>query len=267
MSRPGYVYFIGRSNEYGDWVKVGVAARIGRVYDHRGWDMLERTFESDQVIADAYGLELSILSKFPDSNSSSTKCSICGAPKPPIGRSGIDGTTEIRHLKCYPGIYETFVKEWKQALRLSRKDAWLVDFDPLTLRPGGFEPVGDPWRQPPRMDSNEYQANTCNVLCVRGVPAEEVITFLDQEWEKGTPDLRKALWNKYGEHVCKRDGTPSPNAKGSGGPDVVLNLTGMTKFRNVQILLLSVRKPGTLYAYARPGTLGSNPNDQSIYRK
>jgi hypothetical protein len=43
------------------------------------------------------------------------------------------------------------------------------------------------------MDPSEYQANTCNVLCVRGVPASEVVALLDREWEQGTVHLRASV--------------------------------------------------------------------------
>ena len=254
MSSPGYAYIVGRTTADGEWVKVGIAARIGRVLDHRGWNMLVRTFEAESVLADPRELEQRVLSRFPEFSSNRAICGSCGVAKPPIGRTGSDGLTEIRHATCYPGIREFFEQEWNSAKRLPRDSAWRVDFNPLSLRPAGMKVAGHPWRQPPRMDASDYQSNTCNVLCIRGVPSEEVLSFLDRKWEEGTPDLRAALWAKYGKRVCKRDGTPTPRAKGSGASgrreDVESKLTDMAVLLDVSIVLVSVRKPGMLYAYA-----------------
>jgi hypothetical protein len=258
MKRPGYVYIVGRETKDGAWAKVGVAARIGRVLDHesRDWSMLERTFETDGFLADPHGLEQAVLGRFSDAGSSSGECGVCHAPKPPVGRNGRDGLTEVRHLACYPGLPAFFAEQRKTAERLERDATWLVDFGPRTLSPGGFLYVGE-WRQPPRMDSNEYQGNTCNVLCVRGVSGAVVLEFLDREWEAGTVDLRKTLWKEFGGHVCKTDGTTTPNAKGSGASgeraDVERKLAAMAAFPDVEIVLASVRKPGVLYAYLKPG--------------
>ncbi|MEO5826698.1 MAG: hypothetical protein ABIR59_12480 [Gemmatimonadales bacterium] len=255
MGSPGYVYLINRANEHGDWFKVGVAARIGRVNDHRGWDMAVRTFESDHVLADAGTLEKSILDQFPDRGSSTSHCGQCGAKKPPIGRGGSDGLTEIRHAACHPGLRERFELMWTNAPRLLRDEAWRVTFDAASIEPGGFQLVGAPWRQPPNMDAPEYQQNTCNVICVRDEDHASVVAFLDAEWERGTVNLRAALWTKYGTNVCKVDGTPTPRAKGTGvvGTEEAVNarLTAMAAFPDVGIVLVSVRKPGTLYAYVR----------------
>lgn len=261
MGAPGYVYLVGRETKDGAWAKVGIAARIGRVYDHerQGWTMLVRTFERDLVLEDPRAVERSVLDHFPDVGPLSRECGVCGAPKPLVGRTGSDGLTEVRHLRCHAGLPTLFAETWKRAGRLKRDAAWLVDFDPLSLRPGGFVAIPDPWRQPPRMDSNEYQANTCNVLCVRSVRAAEVVAFLDNEWETGTVDLRKALALQFGDRVCKTDGTPTPNAKGSGArgqrSDVEHKLAKMTRFGDVEIVMASVRKPGMLYAYVREGTM------------
>ena len=215
------------------------------------------TFEPGCVLEDPQGLEQAILERFRDDGSSSDLCGSYGSPKPPVGRTGRDGLTEVRHLDCHPNLPGVFEDEWERAPRLARDAVWLVDFDPLSLRPGGFAPVGDPWRQPPRMDPREYKANTCNVLCIRGVDAEKVNAFLDEEWEKGAVDLRKALWGEFDRRVCKVDGTPTPNAKGSGcsgqRSDVVQKLTKMALLPDVQVVMVSVRKPGMLYAYAAPG--------------
>jgi len=175
MSGPGYVYLVGRETEYGAWAKVGVAARIGRVLDHQGWTMLVRTFEADYILANPHRLERSVLERFRDKGPRSAECAACGAPKPPVGRTDVDGLTEVRHLRCYPGMRDFFEQAWRGAPRLAQDTVWRVDFDPLSLRPGGFVPVGQPWRQPPRMDPSEYQANTCNVLCVRDVPAGDML--------------------------------------------------------------------------------------------
>jgi hypothetical protein len=253
MHRPGYVYLLKRETADGVWVKVGIAARIGRVLEHRGWDMLIPTFETDVVLEDPCSLEQRVLKQFPDTGKRSNKCGMCGALKPPVGRMGSDGLTEVRHLRCYPSLPDFFAQAWKLAPRLARDAAWRVDFDPLSLRPGGFVPVGE-WRQPPRMDASEYTNNTCNVLCVRGVPAREVLVFLDSAWERGTVHLRKALSDKFGVCVCKADGTPTPRAKGTGvgghRSDVEDLLTKMTRLPDVEVVLVSVRKPGILYAYA-----------------
>jgi len=175
MSGPGYVDLVGRETEHGAWAKVGVAARIGRVLDHQGWTMLVRTFEADYVLANPHSLERSILEQFRDEGPRSAECAVCGAPKPPVGRTDVDGLTEVRHLRCYPGMRDFFEQAWRGAPRLAQDAVWRVDFDPLSLHLGGFVPVGQPWRQLPRMDPSEYQANTCNVLCVRDVPAGDML--------------------------------------------------------------------------------------------
>ncbi len=259
MAGPGYVYLIGRETDDGPWAKVGIAARIGRVQDHRGWTMLVRTFEAECVLADPHCLEQTVLRKFPERGPSSARCAVCGAQKPPVGRNGTDGLTEVRHLPCYPGIAEFFEQEWHRALRLARDTTWQVDFDPLCLSPGGFVSVGSPWRQPPLMDPNEYQANTCNVICIRGVPAAEVMAFLDLEWERGAVNLRGELWKRFGSRVCRADGSVTPRAKGTGVPgeraEVEPMLESMAKLPDVHVVLVTVRKPGLLYAYARPESL------------
>ena len=61
---------------------------------------------------------------------------------------------------------------------------------------------------------------------MRGVPAAEVVAFLDREWEQGTVHLRKALWGRFGSRVCKIDGTTTPRAKGSGASGERTNVEG-----------------------------------------
>lgn len=263
MKRPGYGYLVVRETEHGTWGKVGVAARIGRVLDHgnRGWAMLERTFERDGFLADPRDLEQAVLQRFSDAGSGTGECGICHAPKPPIGRNGRDGLTEMRHLPCFPEFPAFFAEQWQKAERLERDAAWQVEFDPRALSPGGYVYVGE-WHQPPRMDSSEYQANTCNVLCVRGFAGRAVVDFLDREWEAGAVDLRKALWKEFGVQICKTDGTTTPNAKGSGAggdrADVERKLAAMAALPDVEIVLVSVRKPGVLYAYLKPGKVHIN---------
>lgn len=236
-------------------MKVGIAARIGRVQDHRGWTMLVRTFEQESVLADPRALEQCLLRAHKESGIDSRYCGVCGAPKPPVGRDGTDGLTEVRHLQCYPSIREEFERAWSIAPRLTRDSTWKVNFDPLALQPNGFAPVGTPWRQPPRMDANEYQANTCNVICIRGVPATEVVEYLDREWARGAVNLRSELWKRYGSSVCKADGATTPRAKGTGVSgekvEVEKKLNLMASLPDVHVLLISVRKPGMLYAFAR----------------
>jgi hypothetical protein len=210
------------------------------------------TFERDYVLENPHGLEQIVLRRFSDSMPQSDKCNKCGAPKPPVGRPGKDGITEVRHLACYPELPAFFECELKIAQRIQRDAAWQVNFDPLELHPNNFVPVRE-WRQPPLMDSSEYKNNTCNVLCVRRISAKEVIDFLNNEWEKGTVHLRKALSDKFGENVCNANGTPSPKAKGtgiSGEREAVLKkMFQMTRISDVTVLLLTVRKLGILYAY------------------
>lgn len=255
MSGPGYIYLVSRETDEGAWMKVGVAARIGRVRDHVGWTMHVRTFETDCVLANARSVEQAILRRFPDVGPRSSVCGKCGAQKPPVGRTGTDGLTEVRHARCHADLPRVFEEVWKAADRLPRDAAWRVSFDPLSLRPGGFFPLGEPWRQPPRMNANEYQANTCNVLCVRGVPQDEVVAVIDRAWEAGAVDLRSALFDRFGVQISKMDGTPSPRAKGSGASgelsDVEGKLARMARLPDVEIVLVSVRKPGMLYAYVK----------------
>jgi len=115
MGAPGYVYLVGRETKDGAWAKVGIAARIGRVYDHerQGWTMLVRTFERDLVLEDPRSVERSVLSRFPDAGSLSDRCGTCGAPKPLVGRTGSDGLTEVRHLPCHAGLPSFFAEMWK----------------------------------------------------------------------------------------------------------------------------------------------------------
>ena len=255
MPNPGYLYLVGRTNEYGEWVKVGVAARIGRVRDHRDWNMLVQTFEAEHYLTDPRGVEQDILRRYREAGRERANCGVCGAPKPAVGRTGLDGRTEIRHLACHPGIRDHFQTAWTSADRMKREASWHVDFDPMILRPNGFTVVGEPWRQPPLMDANEYQQNTCNVICVRSIPSLEVIRFLDEEFEQGVTDLRRTLWQRFGDKVCKVDGTPTPRAKGTGVPgnpdELEAKLAQMASLADVDVVLVSVRKPGMLYAYQR----------------
>lgn len=259
MSGPGYVYLVGRENEHGAWAKVGVAARIGRVQEHRGWKMLHRTVGPGCLFEAPRSLEQEILRHFAEKGGPRNQCGRCAAPKPPVGRTGSDGLTEVRHLNCYQGLPAFFEERWERAPRIEPERAGRMDFDPLSLRPGGFVPVREPWRQPPRMDPGEYQANACNVLCVQSVPAAQVVDWIDRRWESGEVDLRKALWNQYRDAVCKVDGTPTPNAKGSGARaqrgDVETKLATMTRIPGVEIVLVSVRNLGLLYAYVAVGSL------------
>jgi len=83
MGAPGYVYLVGRETKDGAWAKVGIAARIGRVYDHerQGWTMLVRTFERDLVLEDPRSVERSVLSRFPDAGSLSPTDAALAAPR------------------------------------------------------------------------------------------------------------------------------------------------------------------------------------------
>lgn len=212
-----------------------------------------QTFEENFVLKNPRNLEQTVLKQFSDSGYSSSQCGKCGAKKPPVGRTGVDGLTEVRHLKCYPDLPDFFEKEWTQAERIKKDEFKNVKFHPQQLKINGYQLVREAWRQLPLKNPEDYPNIPCNVLCVRGISAQEVIEFLDSEWEKGSSNLRGALWNKFGESVCNMHGKPSPNSKGSGAKgeifDVQEKLFQMTKFSDANVLLLTVRNPGILYAF------------------
>lgn len=84
---PGYAYLM--TDPSRRWVKVGIAARIGRARDHarHGWTELIRTFDESNLLSDPQGeVERPVLATFTRGTST---CPNCGEPKPPIGRRAV----------------------------------------------------------------------------------------------------------------------------------------------------------------------------------
>ncbi|SCY08918.1 hypothetical protein SAMN05661077_1152 [Thiohalorhabdus denitrificans] len=253
MSHPGFVYLVETTSPEGSWAKVGVAARITRVQDHErsGWRMRFNSFEENYLIEDPRLLEQSILANYPTTGDSRI-CPACGASKPPVGRNGSDGLTEVIHLDCFPDLPERFGDAWKHAKRLPRDQAAPVAFDPAQVTPPGFQLAGDPWVQHPNMEPASYGHYPCNVLCLKGVAPSEALDVIDDAWREGASDIRRELWDRFGELILNKNLLPSQKAKGSGAKTksrVAEFLKGMAREPKVKVLLLSVRKPGRLYAY------------------
>lgn len=256
---PGYAYLMADPSRR--WVKVGIAARIGRARDHarQGWTALVRTFGDGDLLADPRGeVERPVLATF---TRGTTACPKCDEPKPSIGRSGTDGLTEIAHISCFPGVEEAFRVRWERAERTTLDRRGKLDFDPIELRPGGFEPVREPWHQPPNADPTDYGKNAVNVCCVHGVPPGEVLDVLDAAWERGEVDLRCVLGRTFGERVWGRRGKPTAiradgSPKGSGASaarvHVEQSLEDTARTPGVDIVFCSVRPLSLLFAYVRP---------------
>lgn len=256
MGYPGYLYLVGRSTANGDWAKVGIAARLERVKDHTGWNMIVRTFEEEWVLSDPRSVEQAVLARFEDRGTSKEVCGRCGALKPPIGRGGHDGLTEIRHLDCHPGLVEFFRTTWQEADRIQRSDLGFQHIDQKLLCPPGFSSVGDPWRLIPRMSPSNYMNYRLVVSSVRNQGAEDVIAQLNTCWETGVPDLWAAMRARFADHIFGASGKGGRGAKGVSGcpggiPDVREKLFRMSKVSNVNIVFLWVKELERLYAWTR----------------
>lgn len=174
--------------------------------------------------------------------------------------SGTDGLTEIAHILCFPGVEEIFRAQWEHARRTTLDRRGKLDFDPLELHPAGFEPMREPWHQPPNADPSDYGKNAMNVCCVHGVPPEEVLDMLDTAWEKGEVDLRCVLGRTLGERVWGRRGKPtairangSPKGSGVSAARVHVEqcLEETARTPGVDIVFCSVRPLSLLFAYIR----------------
>jgi len=259
MSNPGYAYLMTFADPSGRWEKVGVAASTNRVRDHQGWLMVMRTVGEDRYLLrdPLRDVEQLVLAEFPVTGGDKLACDRCGARKPPVGRGGADGLTEVRHVsdKCYSSMRDSFARHMGAAPRLPGGPPVSIGFDPTQLRPNGFILSGGPYRQPPR--AKTYLSFPCNVLCVRERRGGEVLDLLDEMWRRGVQDLRQGLNELIGSDLCGLDGLPSP-AKGSGATgeraDVEGKLSRMARIRGVAVVLLTVRPGGgMLYAYAKKG--------------
>jgi hypothetical protein len=204
---PGYAYLM--TDPSRQWVKVGIAARLGRARQHsrHGWTELERTFGQDGFLADPRGeVEVPVLGTFERSKGA---CAKCGANKPSIGRNGADGLTEVAHLRCFPGVADAFRVRWRRAGRATLDRVGALDFDPTELRPGGFTPLREPWPQLPTRDPGDYGRNALNISCIWGIPSATVINALDVAWENGEVELRRAMGRQFGVRVRRRGGLPT----------------------------------------------------------
>ena len=185
-------------------------------------------------------------------------CGRCGKAKPPVGRTGEDGLTEVRHVDCYGSMVSDFNRRMGDAQRTTLDAVQTLSFDPRELEVPGFH-LADTVLQQPRL--NEYKSYPFNAFYVRHVVPGDLLAAVEGAWESGAVDIPQAIKRKFGRAARRASGDPV-GERGGGGTGIADNrsrvterLREMARANGASAILLMVRPNDVLHIWVRTDLL------------